>query len=99
MSKVRKFLLCALCCAVTQFGASQRSWAAEQPYPSKPNRLIVASSPGGPNDLIARIAASPWGEVLGRPIVVDNRAGAAGMIGTEMAARAASLDFHGPGLG
>lgn len=102
MRKVRKFLLCALCCAVTQFGASQRSWAAEQPYPSKPIRLIVASSPGGPNDLIARIAAPPWGEVLGRPIVVDNRAGAAGMIGTEMAARAAPdgytllLGFPGP---
>jgi tripartite-type tricarboxylate transporter receptor subunit TctC len=102
MSKVRKFALCALCCAVTQVGASQRPWAAEQPYPNKPIRLIVASAPGGPNDLIARIAAPPWGEALGRPIVVDNRAGAAGMIATEMAARAAPdgytllVGFPGP---
>jgi tripartite-type tricarboxylate transporter receptor subunit TctC len=97
-----RILLCALCCAAIPFGAAQRSWAAEQPYPNKPIRLIVASSPGGPNDLIARIVAPPWGDVLGRAIVVDNRAGAAGMIGTEMAARAAPdgytllLGFPGP---
>jgi len=76
--------------------------ATAQAYPNKPIRLIVASSPGGPNDLIARIVAPPWGDILGRAIVVDNRAGAAGMIGTEMAARAAPdgytllLGFPGP---
>ena len=102
MKKAWRIFLCALCCAATPFGAAQRSWAAEQPYPNKPIRLIVASSPGGPNDLIARIVASPWGDALGRAIVVDNRAGAAGMIGTEMAARAAPdgytllLGFPGP---
>lgn len=102
MKKVRGFLLCALCCAATSFGAAQRSWAADQPYPIKPIRLIVASSPGGPNDLIARIVSVPWGDALGRAIVVDNRAGAAGMIGSEMAARAAPdgytllLGFPGP---
>jgi len=102
MNKVLSFLLCALCCAATPFGVAQRSWASEPPYPNKPIRLIVATSPGGPNDLIARIVASPWGDALGRVIVVDNRAGAAGMIGTEMAARAAPdgytllLGFPGP---
>ena len=102
MKKAWSFLLCALCCAATQFGAAQQSWAAEQPYPNKPIRLIVATSPGGPNDLIARIVASPWGDALGRVIVIDNRAGAAGMIGTEMAARATPdgytllLGFPGP---
>ena len=77
--------------------------AADSPaYPAKPIRLIVASSPGGPNDIIARVVALPWGEALGRPIVVDNRAGAAGMIGTELGARAAPdgytllLGFPGP---
>ena len=77
--------------------------AADSPaYPAKPIRLIVASSPGGPNDIIARIVALPWGEALGRPLVVDNRAGAAGAIGTELGARAAPdgytllLGFPGP---
>ena len=77
--------------------------AADTPaYPTKPIRLIVASSPGGPNDIIARIVALPWGEALGRPLVVDNRAGAAGVIGTELGARAAPdgytllLGFPGP---
>jgi tripartite-type tricarboxylate transporter receptor subunit TctC len=63
--------------------------SAEAPYPNKPIRLIVASSPGGPNDLVARMVAAPWGELLGRPIVIDNRAGAAGVIGSELVARAA----------
>ena len=62
--------------------------SAEPAYPTKPIRLIVASSPGGPNDLLARIVSVPWGEALGKTIVVDNRAGAAGMIATEIAARA-----------
>jgi tripartite-type tricarboxylate transporter receptor subunit TctC len=62
--------------------------SAEPVYPTKPIRLIVASSPGGPNDLLARIVAAPWGEALGGTIVVDNRAGAAGVIATEIAARA-----------
>ena len=76
--------------------------AAEPQYPSRPIRLIVAAATGGPNDLIARMAAIPWGDLLGKPIVVDNRAGATGMIGTEMAARATPdgytllLGFPGP---
>jgi tripartite-type tricarboxylate transporter receptor subunit TctC len=76
--------------------------AAEQPYPTRPIRLIVASSPGGPNDLAARMLATPWGEQLGRVIVIDNRAGAAGIIGTELVARAAPdgytllVGFPGP---
>lgn len=77
--------------------------AAQQgTYPTKPIRLIVASSPGGPNDVVARLVATPWGEALGRLIVTDNRAGAAGVIGTELGAKAAPdghtllLGFQGP---
>jgi tripartite-type tricarboxylate transporter receptor subunit TctC len=97
-----QFLLCLLCCATVQLAATRPSCAAEPSYPRKPIRLIVASSPGGPNDLIARILAVPWGEALRTTIVVDNRAGAAGMIGTELAARAGAdgytllLGFPGP---
>lgn len=95
-------LPCAIgaCCGL--FALGETASAAEQPYPHKPIRLIVASSPGGPNDLVARMVAVPWGELLGRPIVIDNRAGAAGIIGTELVARAAPdgytllVGFPGP---
>jgi tripartite-type tricarboxylate transporter receptor subunit TctC len=62
--------------------------AAEPQYPSRPIRLIVAAATGGPNDLISRMTATPWGDLLGKPIVVDNRAGASGMIATEIVANA-----------
>jgi tripartite-type tricarboxylate transporter receptor subunit TctC len=102
MRKPWCFLFGALFCTTTQLGALRQATASEQLYPSKPIRLIVASSPGGPNDIVARIVALPWGDALGRPIVVDNRAGAAGTIGTELAARAAPdgytllVGFPGP---
>jgi len=81
---------------------SSATWAAEPQYPSRPIRLIVAAAPGGPNDIAARMVATPWGDALGKPIVVDNRAGATGVIGTEMGARAAPdgytllMGFPGP---
>ena len=62
--------------------------AAETAYPTKPIRLIVASAPAGPNDLVARAMATPWSEALGRQIVVDNRAGAAGVIATDTGTKA-----------
>src|SRR5687767_10821165 len=73
-----------VCAVVTGLGPAPMVLAAESQYPMRPIRLIVASAPGGPNDLIARIVGTPWSDLLGKPIVVDNRAGATGMIGTEM---------------
>ena len=70
-------LLCALLTAV--------AWA--QSYPSKPIRLIVAFPPGGSTDIIARIVGQKLGERLGQQVVIDNRGGAGGTIGTEIAAR------------
>lgn len=63
--------------------------AAAQTYPSRPIRLISPNPAGGANDLIGRIVAQKLGEVLGQQVVVDNRGGAGGTIGTEIAARAA----------
>ena len=59
-----------------------------QGYPSKPIRLIVAFPPGGSTDIIARIVGQKLGERLGVQVVIDNRGGAGGTIGTEIAARA-----------
>lgn len=102
MQAVLRLLLCVMGSAFGLCTLGAGALAAEHPYPTKPIRLIVASSPGGPNDLVARMVAAPWGELLGQSIVVDNRAGAAGTIGTEIAARAAPdgytllVGFPGP---
>ena len=63
--------------------------AIAQDYPAKPIRLIVPFPVGGNSDVVARIVAQKTGERLGQNIVVDNRGGAGGNIGTEMVARAA----------
>jgi tripartite-type tricarboxylate transporter receptor subunit TctC len=62
--------------------------AAQPAYPNKPIRLIVGFAPGGNTDTVARIVGQNLGERLGTQVVVDNRGGAGGTIGTEMAARA-----------
>jgi len=62
--------------------------AQAQSYPNQPIRLIVPWPPGGGVDTSARIIAQPLGERLGQSIVIDNRPGAGGNIGTEAAARA-----------
>ena len=59
-----------------------------QPYPSKPIRLVVPYSPGAGTDTIARILAQKTGESLGQQVVIDNRPGAGGSIGTEVVAKA-----------
>src|SRR5262252_4944354 len=56
-------------------------------YPSKPIRMIVPFAPGGPPDVIGRPVVQKLSEVLGQPILFDNRPGAAGMIGTEVVAK------------
>src|SRR3954469_6686941 len=71
-------------CAVA-FAAS----ASAQQFPNKPVRMIVPFAPGGNTDIIARAFTPKWGELLGQQIIVDNRGGAGGTIGTEAAARAA----------
>jgi tripartite-type tricarboxylate transporter receptor subunit TctC len=60
-----------------------------QSYSNRPIRLIVPFVPGGSADFFARAFAPQLGDTLGQPIVIDNRGGAAGVIGTETAARAA----------
>jgi tripartite-type tricarboxylate transporter receptor subunit TctC len=63
--------------------------AAAQDYPAKPVRLIIPFPPGGSNDVVGRMIATHMGEQLGKQVIVDNRAGAGGVIGTEIAANSA----------
>ncbi len=76
----RLVLFCLLC----QFAAT--GWA--QNYPVKTVRLLVPFSPGSGSDTIGRIIAAGLTDVFGQQVIVDNRAGAAGNIGAEIAARA-----------
>lgn len=62
---------------------------AQGSYPSKPVRLIAPFAPGGGASIVARLISEPLTEMWKQSVVVDNRAGAAGAIGTEMTARAA----------
>lgn len=60
---------------------------AADPYPSRPIRMIVAYPPGGGTDQVGRVMADQLAQTLGQNVVVDNRGGATGNIGTELAAR------------
>lgn len=64
-------------------------WLHAQPYPSRPVRLVVPFPPGGAVDIVGRTLGAELAAALGQPFVIDNRSGAAGVIGTEYVARAA----------
>ncbi|MGB5079507.1 MAG: tripartite tricarboxylate transporter substrate binding protein [Burkholderiales bacterium] len=61
--------------------------ASAQGYPSKPIRLIIPFPPGGSNDIVGRMIANQLGQRLGVQVVADNRGGAGGLIGTELASK------------
>ncbi|HEV8518661.1 MAG TPA: tripartite tricarboxylate transporter substrate binding protein [Burkholderiales bacterium] len=75
-------ILVALC--ATGFCVS----AAAQPYPARPVRIVVPFAAGSATDTVARVMGQNLSEVLGQPFVIDNRAGANGAIGAELAAKA-----------
>ena len=69
--------------------AWQPAMAQATNYPERPVRMIVPYPPGGPTDITARVVAAEMSNNIGQPIVVDNRAGASGMIGADAVAKAA----------
>jgi len=85
---MRKMLARLVACAGL-VAVSALTPAAAQTFPSKPIRLIVPYPPGGGTDAIGRILAQRLSETLKQPVVVDNRAGASGMLGTDAVAKAA----------
>jgi tripartite-type tricarboxylate transporter receptor subunit TctC len=64
------------------------AFAADE-FPSKPIRLIVPFPPGGPNDLIARVVGQRMSDIFKQPVIIDNRGGQAGVLGTDAVAKAA----------
>jgi tripartite-type tricarboxylate transporter receptor subunit TctC len=63
--------------------------AAAQDFPNKAIRMIVPFPPGGPNDIIARVVAQRMAEILKQPIIIDNRSGQGGVVGTDVVAKSA----------
>src|SRR5688572_15383846 len=70
------------------FAAVAGAGAAEAPYPQRPIRLIIPQATGGGSDTIGRYVAMRLSDALGQPFVVDNRPGAAGMLGAELVKQA-----------
>jgi tripartite-type tricarboxylate transporter receptor subunit TctC len=62
--------------------------ASAQDFPNRPIRLIVPFPPGGPNDIIARVVGSRMSELLKQPVLIDNRGGQGGVLGTDLVAKA-----------
>ena len=80
MKTLRLFIaLCAAVCAPSAFGQAA--------YPAKPVRIVVPFPPAGTNDIVARFLARELTESMGQQFVVDNRAGASGVIGAELVAK------------
>ena len=82
MNLTRRAALAALALAMGPLAAQA------QDFPNKPIKLVVGYAAGGPTDVIARIVGQEISTTLGQPVVVDNKAGANGNIGTEFVARA-----------
>ena len=83
-------IACARAVAAALFACAATAWAD---YPSRPVRLVCATSPGGAPDIAARTLADKLGPALGQPVVVENRSGSNGNIGAELVARSAA-DGH-----
>lgn len=83
---IRWFMPSIACACGALLGVSAPLASAQQ-YPNKPIRLVVPYPPGGPNDIIGRIVAQKLGDALGQQLIVDNRPGAGGNIGTGVVAK------------
>src|SRR5262249_8855044 len=79
---------CVLLSALALLAAAPVARAADN-YPSRPIHLFIPFPPGGSNDVVGRVFAQAIGDKLGQTLVVENRSGAGGVLGTEIASKAA----------
>ena len=85
----RAFRFVASCIGVLSAAAAAVPAGAQQAYPAKPLRFIAPFPPGGTTDVLSRVLAQKLSEALGRQVVVENRPGAGGNLGHEVAAKTA----------
>lgn len=85
----RRRLTAALALGLSVSALAPWTAQAAEAWPVRPVRMIVPFAPGGPTDLVARITAQRLSELWGQSVLVDNRAGASGNLGVEIASRAA----------
>jgi tripartite-type tricarboxylate transporter receptor subunit TctC len=95
MNTLNRITLGAFACMICFLGALPGAELVTQAvaadaYPVRPIRLIIPFPPGGSNDVVGRVIATQLSERLGQPVVVDNRGGAGGLIGSEQAAKSDS---------
>ena len=89
MKTVRSVVLVIASVLAAPAGAANAQTSGTMNYPTRPIRMILPQSPGGPTDMIGRLVAQKLGDNLGQTVVPDNRGGAAGNVGCELAAKAA----------
>lgn len=94
MKQAARYCHVAFAVAWAGFAALAAAPAAGAEFPARPVRFVVASSPGGALDVLARLIGPKLTEKWGQPVVVDNRAGAGGVIGTEMVAHASPDGYN-----
>jgi tripartite-type tricarboxylate transporter receptor subunit TctC len=90
MSSQRRKLLQSAVFALCAVAGAGLAPAAASPYPAGPVKLIISYPPGGTSDLVARLLAQDFTRRLGQPFVVENRPGAGGQIGTDIAAKSSA---------
>ena len=80
-------VLVQVCSIIAAFALTNIAASADDQYPSKPVRIVVSFAAGGPTDTVARVIGAKLGDMLGQQFFVENRTGAGGNIGADMAAK------------
>ncbi|WP_454908459.1 Bug family tripartite tricarboxylate transporter substrate binding protein [Variovorax gossypii] len=78
----RRTLLAGAIAGLAPLATLRSTWAADNAFPQRPIKLVVPNPPGGPSDIVARFLAESMRAQLGQPLIIDNRPGASGLIGT-----------------